>query len=364
MNININQFTAISVSTLTEGMQINYSIYCEKGNDYVLLCNDTVLTAELIHKFKLFTAPNYNIYIPNEHYQSYLELSGALSKPVTSAIYEGYAELKRETADLLDRISEENTVPSEVTEAISQTIHIQLETVDIARIIQSLNSVRNIDEYLHAHCSNVALLNGLIGKWMGLDTEDQQILIKTGLLHDIGKLKIPSDILNKPAKLTKEEFEIVKAHPVYSFQILVDSGVTDRRILLGALQHHEKVNGLGYPRGLPMEQITEVARITSISDIYDAMVAKRVYKKAHSPFEILAWFAEGCYSDLDIHFVNLFLDCMTEELKGKNMLLSNGAIGCVMYVDPKAFMYPIVQIGEAVVQTTPELHCVSLYMDE
>lgn len=388
MVFNINQYTPVSVSTLVAGMKIDYEIFYQKQGGHQLLCKDVVLTPELILKFNKFTAPTYNIFVPNERLEVFIESGNALRNahqggeqnapkpaakpmprpareplPKSETDYTGYVELKTETADLLDQILDDETVPIEVTEAIVQTVNTQIETVEISTIIQSINSVRDIDAYLYTHCSNVALLNGIMGKWLKVDAIELQTLIKIGLLHDIGKLKIPPEILNKPGKLTKEEFDTIKMHPLFSCNMLIQSGVSDNEILLGVLQHHEKVNGQGYPGGLSMDSITKFAKITSISDVYDAMVAARVYKGAHSPFQILAWFAEGCYSDLDITFVNVFLDCMTEEFRGKNVLLSDESVGTVVYVDSKNFEYPIVQVGEKIINTSPELRCVSLIGD-
>lgn len=386
MTFNISQYTPVNVSTLVSGMKIDYSIYYQKQDEYYLLCKDVELTSVLIDKFYKFTAPTYNIYVPNEHLEVLIETSQLMKgglpvtqnetpkpaskpepkpRPVPQAAvnYPEYVELQAETADLLKSIAADETVPPEATEAITQTVRAQIETVDVSSIIQTINSVRDVDAYLYTHCTNVALLNGLMGKWLKFSSDRLQTLIKIGLLHDIGKLKIPSEILNKPGKLTKEEFDVIKKHPVHSCDMLMKSGVSDHDILLGVLQHHEKVNGQGYPRGLSMEYITDYAKITSISDVYDAMVAVRVYKGAHSPFQILAWFAEGCYSDLDITYVNIFLDCMTEEFRGKNVLLSDDSIATVVYVDSNNFEFPIVQANDKIVNTSPELRCVSIIGD-
>jgi len=258
-------------------------------------------------------------------------------------------------------LRDSKVVDKNLTQVLSSSIKDKIMLADAADILQVINGLKNEDDYLYTHSTNVAFLNGLIGKWLKLPESDINKLTKIGLLHDLGKIMIPDEILNKPAKLTPEEFEIIKTHPTHSFNILVQSGETDVDILLGVRSHHEKVNGTGYPDKLPFEKITLFARITTISDIYDAMVSKRPYKKLHSPFEVLTEFAEGRFNDLDTHLINVFLTNMPKELIGKNTLLSDGSIATVVYINPANYSFPIVKVGEKVFTTSPEVRCISIY---
>lgn len=107
-----------------------------------------------------------------------------------------------------------------------------------------------------------------LGKWLGYSEESILELSIVGLLHDIGKLKIPEEIVNKPGKLTSDEFGLMKSHSFYSYEILLETGDFNEDILLGVLQHHEKVNGTGYPNGLKGEDIHKYAKIIAVCDIY------------------------------------------------------------------------------------------------
>ena len=357
-----NAYTPISLIDLWPGMEVRYSIYYQRDGDHVLLCRNVTLTREMLDRFARLTAPSYTIYIPNEYYQAVVEGKAKRERKSGAALaakaaYEG---VRSETENLLADIVRSDRVSVETAAAVADTVREQINTVEVSVIIEHINGIRKVDEYLHTHSLNVSLLNGLMGKWMRLDAAGQEELVKVGLLHDIGKLKIPPEILNKPAQLTPEEFRIIQDHPAYSREILENSGVTNRRILNSVLQHHEKGNGQGYPHGLLIQDIDDFARITAISDVYDAMVAQRVYKEAHSPFEILAWFATGCYSDLDIHYVTVFMDAMVEELKGKNVMLSDGTQAEVIYLHPSNFQYPMVRRGEEVISTSPGLYCTAM----
>jgi len=359
---NPSKYIPLKMDNLRSGMRIDYSIYHKNGDDYLLLCKDVELSTELIARFYRVTSPNFVIYVPNEHYNEIVNY-----KPpriaIATGVYSGYTEVKSETSNLLDAISETGTVSKAVSDSISTAIHEQIDEVDVSDIIDSINRSRDIDEYLQTHSVNVSILNGLIGKWLNYDSATINTLIEIGLLHDAGKLRIPGEILNKPGKLTAAEFELVKKHPAFSRVILIDSGVRSQEMLLGVAQHHERSNGQGYPDGLTMGDISEFASITAVSDVYDAMVAKRTYKDAHSPFQILAEFSDGRYSELDIKLVNVFLEAMTTELIGKGVLLSNGDVGKVVYVNPSNFEYPYVDVRGKRMATNADFYCVALTED-
>ena len=366
MSFGNNDYVPVSLSVLKSGMNIDYSVFRENNREFLLLCKDVVLNDELLERFKRLTYPSYIVYMPRSRYQSIQsEKRKQQRKAKKVAFQKNYEIAKDVTSKMLDRIAADDNVPVAVADELAQAVHNQVELMEITYIIESINSMRKVDQYLHTHSVNVALLNGIIGKWLKLDTESLAALVKVGLLHDIGKLKIPQGILDKPTRLTEEEFDLIIHHPIYSLELLERSGFTDERILQGVAQHHERVNGMGYPQGLNANSMCEFARITSISDVYDAMVAKRAYKEAHSPFEILSWFAEGCYSELDFRFVTVFIDSMTEEFKGKRVLLSDGNIGTVMFFNRQNIAFPIVQMihDGSTVSTSEELRCVRIIDD-
>ena len=364
VTIGSRKYVPLSMGVLVPGMNINHSVYYQKNGMYVLLCKDVVLNEELIDKLKDIAIREKNIYVPQDKRDAMIEES-RLFRKVEIEVFEGYDEIKGESKELFNNIAQTDTVCRETTAEILNTIDDKLEKVDHSVIIQSINQIREVDEYLHTHSVNVSLLNGMIGKWKKLDEESVSDLIEVGLYHDIGKIRISPEILNKPAKLTDEEFAEIKRHSTYSYEMLDKSlSEVSERVKEGVLQHHEKVNGSGYPNRLVGDAICEFARITAVSDVYDAMVARRTYKEAHSPFTILAWFSDGRFSELDIEYVNLFLECMVSELRGKNVLMSDGSIAEVIYVNPQNYEYPIVKIGDTVMTTSSDLYVVRMYTEQ
>ncbi len=146
-------------------------------------------------------------------------------------------------------------------------------------------SLSSHDYYTYTHCVNVMTFS--IGILSAMGITDQQVLKEAGmgaLLHDIGKSKVPIDILNKPGPLTPDEWSVMKQHPVFGFDMLEDSPVPERGKGI-VVQHHEKITGVGYPFGLKGEQIPIVSQVVSICDAYDAMTTNRVYQKAMKPYD-------------------------------------------------------------------------------
>lgn len=135
------------------------------------------------------------------------------------------------------------------------------------------------DSYTYTHSINVALLSRLIGKWMKYGKNMQDSLMFAGLLHDIGKMKIDKNVLNKPDKLTDQEFEKIKQHSVYSYELLQLNKDIPLDVKVGILMHHERMDGSGYPYGVCNENINDIAKVLAIADSYDAMISERPYQK-------------------------------------------------------------------------------------
>jgi len=369
-----NDYIPVNIDNIPLGLMLDCKVYIEKSGEYSFLCENVTVTDSLLERFRNAAYPYDRVFITADYLKSFLEKgvdlgwappeSKTVIPPPSREFLEAkkqYDEAKAKSKKILSGIAETKKVNNEETNDFVHDIRQKLETNDISLIIQSINNIRDVDEYLHTHSLNVAFLNGLMAKWLKYDKTRHDELVKTGLLHDIGKLLIPGAVLNKPGKLSDEEFMVIKKHSTFSFEMLVSSGIKEKALLLGVLQHHEKLNGTGYPHGIVAKDISEFARITAISDIYDAMVAKRVYKNAQSPFVILENFAEEGYSMLDIRLVKLFIDNMIGELKGKYVVLSDGSIAKVVMINERNLIYPMVEVNGEIITTTPELCCVSMY---
>lgn len=387
-----DELIPISASTFYEGMHIGSEIFFNYKKNYILLCRDVTLNSDLIAKLRQSELMSHALFVNRENMDEIVEQSKIFkqqeqesegtepmiakkAKPKQAAmssighlndlqakikLHGEYNDLTAKASNMLDIVTQADTVPAEICKNITRSVSEKIEFTDPSVLIQCINSLRKMNEYLYIHSANVAMINGLIGKWIGLPPLENELLIRTGLLHDLGKTKIPQNILDKPARLTNEEYEIVKKHAIYSYECAKNSGETDERVLGGIKWHHERMNGSGYPDGLKADEIPLFARITATSDVYDAMVAKRPYKDRNSPFEILHQFATSRFSDLDIGIVNIFLSNMTNELLGKKVILSDGRTARVAYINPSNFAYPMVKIGKNFLITSPAVKCVAM----
>lgn len=146
-----------------------------------------------------------------------------------------------------------------------------------------LNDVRMYDQYTFNHSVNVAVLATMIGVEIGYNQQQLDQLAIGALMHDVGKMFVPIPILNKPGRLNNDEFSIIRKHPQYGFNILLERMTMSDESMSVVLQHHESYDGSGYPNGLRGDSIAELARIVTIADVYDALTSDRVYKKAYLP---------------------------------------------------------------------------------
>ncbi|MDF2597099.1 MAG: metal dependent phosphohydrolase [Clostridia bacterium] len=173
-----------------------------------------------------------------------------------------------------------------------------------------VNFLDHKDEYTKGHCERVTKLAVAIGQALDLSAMDILNLEFAALLHDIGKLAIPDDIMNKEGKLTAQEYEIIKMHPAIGYELIEDISFLDvsKKILL---QHHERVDGRGYPIGLMNQQIDIMTKILSIADAYDAMTSSRPYRKdGLSQEQAIEQLELGTGSQFDKNVVDVFISIL------------------------------------------------------
>jgi len=206
-------------------------------------------------------------------------------------------------------------------------------------IAVDINVLKVSDEYTFKHSVDVATIAMIIGKKLGLSHEDVYDLGIAGLLHDIGKSKIPNEILNKPGRLTDEEFDIMKQHSVYGYRILQEKPDIKESIKMGVLQHHEKTNSKGYPMGVGASQISQFAKIISVADIYDALVTERPYKHGFSPRDAVEMLM-AMTGELDLSSLRAFMGSVILYPVGCTVDLSNGERARVVENYEEAIMRP------------------------
>lgn len=181
------------------------------------------------------------------------------------------------------------------------------------QVMQSLaGAIDAKDKYTKGHSQRVAMYAREIAKRYGYDDEKQEDIYFAGMLHDIGKIGIPNEIINKTGKLTDEEYEMIKTHPVIGAEILFNISEIPN-IAVGARWHHERYDGKGYPDGLKGKDIPELARIIGVADAYDAMTSKRSYRDVLSQKIVRAEIEKGIGTQFDPVFAKIMLEMIDED---------------------------------------------------
>jgi putative nucleotidyltransferase with HDIG domain len=233
----------------------------------------------------------------------------------------------------------------EVTE-VQENVDALVESVSRNQdALTALIKLRHFDDYTYTHCLNVSVLSISTGKALGLSAEDLRILGMGTMFHDLGKTRIPSYILNKPGKLTDDEFVIMKSHAALSAEIILEQKLNVDDDVIGVARfHHERMDGSGYPDHLVGEQIPKLATICGLSDVYDALTSDRVYHKGKLPHDALKFI----YSLRGTHFEPSWVDRFVQSVgiypPGSVVELTTGHIAVVMEINHGALLTPIVKV--------------------
>ena len=197
------------------------------------------------------------------------------------------------------------------------------------------------DCYTSGHSQRVADYSLAIAKRMGKSEEEQKIIYYAGLLHDVGKIRVSEDVINKPGKLTADEFNQIRVHPVSGYHILKDVH-EDIRIAYGAKYHHERYNGKGYPNGIEGENIPEIARIIGVADAYDAMASNRSYRDALPQEVVRSEIEKGKGQQFDAKIADIMLQ-MIDEDKDYSMCQSERSRKNILVVDDEMMNIKMVE---------------------
>ena len=207
-----------------------------------------------------------------------------------------------------------------------------------------LARIRAKDAYLMEHSMNVAILLANFGRYLGLERNVLKELTLGGLLHDVGKIMTPDEVLNKPGKLTDEEFGVMRQHVVHSYDILSNTAGITPTMLEVAANHHERLDGTGYPQRLKGDQLSLYTRMSGIVDVYDAVTADRVYKQGMQPTQAFRVLLKGIDQHFDAELVTKFIKCMGVYPVGTLVQLSNQRLAVVMQRNEQQPLKPMVKV--------------------
>lgn len=204
-----------------------------------------------------------------------------------------------------------------------------------------MTQLKNRDEYTAQHSMNVCIFSIALGRQINLSIEDLNNLGLCGMMHDMGKMQVPLEVLNKPGRLTVEELAVMQGHTTLGWKILLGSNGIYAGAVDVAFAHHERLDGNGYPRKLTAEQITPYARMVAIADLYDAVTSDRVYQKGRSHLDAIKILTESSSTGhLDPTLAMKFIECLGIYPAGSLVELNNGEVGMVIEVNSKAKLKP------------------------
>lgn len=323
----------VPLNLISPGMKVGRPVI--NGNGQVLLNAGVILTEKYLHRLKLLGIPSLYIedgYLPD------LQVDDVISEETRiKAITRVKGLLKEHTRSLGASEHNSQQIYATVNEIIDQLLSNN-------RLIVNLIDIRAMDDYIFAHSVNVCVLALMTGIVLGYSRSKLFHLGMGAMLHDMGKILVPKEILDKPGKLTDEEYAVVKQHPDHGIKLLKDNPHVSNLARLVVHQHHERYCGQGYPQGLRDSEIHEFAQITGMVDMYDALTADRVYRKAFPPHEAYEMISAAGDYLFKYDIIDPFLSNIAAYPAGTMVELSSGELAIVVGTKKGFSLYPRVRV--------------------
>lgn len=329
----------VPTSCLKEGMILGKSLY--NNTQSLMLNKGCVLKNVYINKINELELSG--VYIDDE-FSKDVKIKEVISEELKHKTIKRIKNLFIDTEN--NTSGKSNQLKRE--ENIKNSLHLVEEMIE--NILENKNLMINMidmkifDDYTYYHSVNVATLSLVVGAAMNLNKNELYELGLGALLHDIGKVFIPKNILNKPSKLTDEEFEIMKTHSEKGYKYLKQYYMIPLKSYVGALQHHEKYDGTGYPDKKEGDKISLFGRIIAIADVYDALTSNRPYRKSLLPSEAIEYIMGNNGIMFDPKLVKIFTKKVAPYPIGLTVVLSNGEKALVMENFEECTTRPIVKL--------------------
>ncbi len=322
----------IQVSVLVPGMILAKDVF--QANGILLLNKDTILTAELITKLKFWGFQEVEVEEPPISLKDQQE---AVIAPQIAAAHDRVIDI---TENMLSSGDAKDIDPNLLRGMVGDLgSQIDLNT----NVLLNLSHIKTHDNYLFSHVTNVAILAMIIGKELKLNEQELRDLGLSALLHDFGMTQIDHSLYDKGQTLSPEEWLEIKQHPNYSMDLLQQSGSFSEAILRGIREHHERIDGSGYPQGLQGSNIHLFGKIIAVADVYDACISPRKHRKRMTPYEGLKNLLSQPHL-FDIKILKSFVACMAIYPIGSFVKLNTGETAKVIGINQGAPFRPEIRI--------------------
>jgi HD-GYP domain-containing protein (c-di-GMP phosphodiesterase class II) len=325
----------MNISSGHIGKILIHDIYSLSGN--LLLGKGTVLNKKHVESLQ-----NHAYYFDQAYV---MDQPHHLSKEYFQHVKDMYETSIYSFQSIFSRLEKENLPPLEEFHQMLSPLVDKL--VDDPMFIRYIEQVKSYDNYTYTHSLNVGIYSSLIGKIQGLEKESLRLLGQMGLFHDVGKLLIDKAILQKPGRLTEREWNEIQKHTTYGYELLKKTKAIDPHILQGALLHHERLDGSGYPAGIKHAKIPYFVQILSVADMYDALSSERSYRPKQNLFvttKILI--QEANYNRLNPAIVYPFVQYVLSNHIREEVLLNNGKLAEIIFIHADEPHLPIIKIDD------------------
>lgn len=337
--------TRVGASSLIEGKVLARDIYSPNGQ--LLLHQGTVLKPAHLKKLNQMGCQDIYIYqdeadsmIPDNEPDKFA-FGSENEETLLPHVFNYAAEHLRE---MMQGIEAGHSVRKTEVEETFNLLY--PEVMNTNNVIRCLGNLRKKDEYTLQHSVSVSVIAIKIGQVMGLTSVELKEIGIAGLLHDIGKCKIPLDILNKPGALSREEFKEIQKHPVYGYQVVSKIPFLDTNIMMAVLQHHEHQDGKGYPLHTIGRNIHIYSSIVAVADVFDALTSDRVYRPRMSLLQAAAEIVRNSCGHLEPHVTQQFFDYLSAVAPGETVLLNTGEEATVIMMNKNEPVCPLVMVGD------------------
>lgn len=360
---------AINVDLARIGMKLAEDVYTDRGA--LIIAKGKKISERVLLALQIQCNGDIIVDVPEREYDGLLETVNKYNEDIQkrTAADSGYLEKIKESLDYKTFKKDYEYARQDCEEDLNKMVQynkyipmanmyekteFMLKNIEsTGQLFDFIHIMRDEDESTYAHFLNVSLICNTFAKWLNFSEKETEILTVAGILHDVGKLKIPLEILTKEGKLTNEEYEIIKTHTVKGYKILEKQNF-DTRIKQVALMHHERCDGTGYPLKTTINNTPDFVKIASIADVYEAMTASRCYRNKLCPFVVIGIMEADALAKYDPKYSMVFFEKMAYTYIGHTVRLNDGREGKVAFINKNRLSKPIIIVGDEVIDTSAD----------
>lgn len=339
--------TQVNVSEAQIGKTVAEDVFA--NTQYPIVYKNTVITNEHLQVFDAFQIRRISVVGGQSTQDEISEYDTLIDSIIQNVSYDELNTFKKIYEDTINTFQKEFSAwESGVKPEFAKVRFLILPLVERAleerSVIFDLNDFSNPKDYLYHHCIATSLIVAVLSQKLGFDRGLCIQMAIGGLLADSGMAKISPKIREKKSALTRAEFLEIKKHPIYSYQLVQGMQILKSEIKQAIFQHHERLDGSGYPKGDKIEKISTYSQIIAVADVFHAMTSERIYRSKESPFKVIEMIKESEFGKFDIKVVQALIDLVTDLPIGTRVELSNLERGEVMFVNQFSPTRPLIKL--------------------